>query len=82
MSRSATIMTTKVSALSAKHVATPTSAITTPAVAGPTMRAVCTTTEFRATAFTTRSCPTISITKACRAGLSIAVMRPRASTSP
>jgi hypothetical protein len=46
------------------------------------MRAVWTITEFSDTALTTRSGPTISITKACRAGLSNAVTRPRANTSP
>ena len=45
------------------------------------MRAVCTTTEFSATALTTRSGPTISITNACRAGLSSASTEPRTSTS-
>ena len=52
-----------------------------PASAGPTMRLVWTTTEFSATALTMRSGPTSSITKAWRAGLSIASTEPRASTS-
>ena len=46
------------------------------------MRAECTITEFSATALTTRSGPTISITNDWRAGLSIAFTVPRASTSP
>ena len=49
-------------------------------MAGPTMRAQCTITLFRLTAFTTRSGPTISITKLWRAGLSSAFTVPRAST--
>ena len=67
--------------MTAKHAETPNSAISAPAAAGPRMRAVCTTTEFSATALTTRSAPTISATNACRAGLSIAVTMPRVSTS-
>ena len=45
------------------------------------MRAQCTITLFRLTAFTTRSGPTISITKLWRVGLSIAFTAPRANTS-
>ena len=41
------------------------------------MRAQWTITLFRLTALTTRSAPTISITKLCRAGLSIAFTLPR-----
>jgi hypothetical protein len=51
------------------------------AAAGPTIRDECTITEFSATAFTTRSEPTISVTNDWRAGLSIAVTVPRARTS-
>ncbi len=50
-------------------------------MAGPTMRAQWTITLFRLTAFTTRSGPTISITKLCRVGLSTAFTAPRANTS-
>ena len=81
IARSAMSIATNDSALSAKHGPTPSSAITVPASAGPTMRAVWTTTEFSATALTTRSCPTSSITNDWRAGLSIASTEPRASTS-
>ena len=50
-------------------------------MAGPIIRALCTITLFRLTAFTTRSGPTISITKLWRVGLSIAFTAPRANTS-
>ena len=60
---------------------TPISAMMPPAVAGPRMRDVWTTTEFSATALTTLSGPTISITKLWRAGLSIALTQPRVNTS-
>ena len=50
----------------------PNVAIRIPAMAGPIIRALCTITLFRLTAFTTRSGPTISITKLWRVGLSIA----------
>jgi hypothetical protein len=65
-----------------KQGATPQPAITTPAMAGPAIRAVCTSTLFRLTALTTRSEPTISITKLWRVGLSSALIVPRASTNP
>ena len=68
------------SALKAKQVPTPESAMTAPAVAGPMMRALCTTTEFSETALTTRSGPTSSLTKLWRVGLSMALTEPRAST--
>ncbi len=68
-------------ALTRKHGAIPISAITPPASAGPRMREECTTTEFRATALTTRSEPTISTTNDCRDGLSIASTAPRTRTS-
>ena len=67
--------------MSRKHSSTPTVAISTPAIAGPTIRAQCTITLFRLTAFTTRSGPTISMTKLCRVGLSTAFTAPRANTS-
>ena len=56
-------------------------AIRTPASAGPTMRADWTMTLLRLTALTTRSGPTISITKLCRVGLSTALTAPRAKTA-
>ena len=43
--------------------------------------AECTIKLLRLTALTTRSRPTISITKLCRAGLSIALIEPRTNTS-
>ncbi len=66
----------------AKQRLTPKTAITVPARAGPAIREQWTTTEFSETALTIRSWPTSSITKAWRAGLSIASTEPRASTSP
>ena len=68
-------------ALTAKHGAMPTRAMIVPAAAGPMMREQCTTTLFNATAFKTRSEPTISTTKDCRAGLSKAKTVPRTKTS-
>ncbi len=67
--------------MTAKHGSTPIVAISTPARAGPTIRAECTITLLRLTALTTRSVPTISITKLCRVGLSTALTVPRAKTS-
>ena len=61
--------------------ATPASAISAPAAAGPMIRELWTITEFSDTALTTRSGPTISITNAWRAGLSTALTAPRVSTS-
>jgi hypothetical protein len=81
MPASATSMAPNESALKAKHVPTPASAITAPAVAGPMMRALCTITEFSETALTTRSAPTSSTTKLWRVGLSTAVTDPRARTN-
>ena len=78
--RSATSIARNETALIRKHGSTPTVAISTPAMAGPTIRAQCTITLFRLTALTTRSGPTISITKLCRAGLSSAFTLPRTST--
>ena len=63
-----------------KHGPTPSSAINVPAAAGPRMREQWTTTEFSATALTTRPGPTISTTNAWRAGLSTATIVPRTST--
>ena len=66
-------MATKDSALRAKHVLTPAKAMTAPALAGPMIRALWTTTEFSETALTTRSAPTSSMTKLWRVGLSTAL---------
>ena len=60
----------------------PTVAIRIPAPAGPKMRAEWMRTLLRPTAFTTRSEPTISITKLCRVGLSTALTAPRTKTRP
>ena len=70
-----------VSELMRKHAPTPRSAITPPAAAGPTIRAVCTITLLSAIALTVRSGPTSSVTKLWRAGLSSASTAPRTSTS-
>ncbi len=80
MPSSARIIATKVRALIAKQGTTPTVAIRMPAIAGPTIRAAWTMTLLRLTALTTRSGPTISITKLCRVGLSTALSRPKAKT--
>ncbi len=77
----AKIIAPKVSALSAKQGTTPTVAIRIPASAGPTIRAICTITLLRLTALTTRSEPTISITKLWRVGLSTALTVPIAKTA-
>jgi hypothetical protein len=79
--RSATSMTTNEPELTAKQAETPSSAISAPAAAGPTMREEWTMTELSATALSKRSGPTISLTNACRAGLSTASTVPRTSTS-
>ncbi len=81
MPQSATIIAPNDSALSRKHGPTPSSAITAPAAAGPTIRALWTITEFSATALTVRSGPTSSVTKLWRAGLSRALIAPRTNTS-
>ena len=81
MPQSATIIAPNESALSRKHGPTPSSAITAPAAAGPTIRALWTITELSATALTVRSGPTSSVTKLWRAGLSSALTAPRANTS-
>ena len=56
-------------------------AISSPPIAGPTIRADWTMTLLRLTALTTRSGPTISITKLCRVGLSTALTQPIAKTA-
>ena len=81
MPQSATIIAPKDRAFSRKHGPTPSSAITAPAAAGPTIRALWTITEFSATALTVRSGPTSSVTKLWRAGLSSALIAPRVKTS-
>jgi hypothetical protein len=78
---SAAIITANVAALSMKHGATPAAAIIRPASAGPTIRAQWTITLLRLTALTSRPDPTISMTNACRVGLSTAFTDPRAKTS-
>ena len=56
--------------------AIPTTAISTPATAGPTTRAVLKLALLRPTALATRSGPTISLTNDWRAGMSKAVATP------
>ncbi len=56
--------------------AIPTTAISTPATAGPTTRAVLKLALFSPTALATRSGPTISVTNDCLAGMSKAVTQP------
>ena len=72
------------SALSQKQPPSPTVASSTPATAGPTMRAVLNAAELSAMALPRSSFPTISTTNDCRAGRSNALMMPntnaRAST--
>ena len=51
--------------------------ISTPATAGPTIRAALKIAELRATALPMSSRPTISMTKAWRVGMSIALVQPR-----
>ena len=67
--------------MSAKHGATPAVAITTPASAGPIVRAPLISAAPRLTAFTSRSGPTSSTRNACRAGWSTALTAPRAKIS-
>ncbi len=55
---------TKLTAFSMKHQPSPTVAISTPAIAGPTARAAFTSVELRLTAFRRLSAPTISSTNA------------------
>ena len=80
MPRRATIIAANVNALIRKHGATPTVAIRIPALAGPRIRAEWIRTLLRPTALTTRSAPTISITKLCRVGLSTELTAPRTKT--
>jgi hypothetical protein len=79
--QSATIIATKVSRLRPKAGTTPKPAISRPAIAGPTIRATSMITLFRLTALTSRSGPTISITKLCRVGLSTLFTVPTRKTA-
>jgi len=63
-------------AFARKHGPIPSVAIKSPASTGPAMRAAFITTPFRDTAFGTSRAPTISITNACRAGMSTSVTIP------
>ena len=60
-----------------KAPATPETAMSTPAAAGPRTRAAWNAPELRAMAFDRSSFPTSSTTKACRAGVSSACTAPR-----
>ena len=75
------IIAANVSEFSRKQVAIPTVAIRIPASPGPKMRAAWISALLRPTAFTTRSEPTISVTKLWRVGLSIELTVPRTKTS-
>ena len=79
--RSARIIAPNESAFSRKQSSIPPPAISRPASAGPVMRDVWIRTLWSPTALTTRSDPTISITKLWRAGMSTASTNPRARTS-
>ena len=57
--------------------AAPATVISTPATAGPTVRASWKLPEFSETALRTSRCGTISLTNVCRVGLSTTVTRPR-----
>ncbi len=59
----------------------PTLAITSPATAGPTMRAALNDVEFNATAFDSSASETRSETNVCRAGASNAVTHPSRSAN-
>ncbi len=72
---------TKLAALTRKHTPTPTVAISTPPMAGPTALAALTVTEFSVIALRSSSLPTISRTKACRVEFSNALFRPRTMAS-
>ncbi len=77
-----TITATYETASTAKHQPSPTAAMSTPAIDGPRMREALTIEELRAMAFgrSSRS-STISTTKACRAGVSKALISPCTSCS-
>jgi hypothetical protein len=80
IARSATIIAPKLAALTRKHGSTPQRRISPPAIAGPITREAWTRTLLRLTALTTRSGPTISMTKLWRAGFSIEFAVPRMKT--
>ena len=73
------MMKTNDTALSAKQTPVPTATITTPASAGPTMRAIWKITLFRPIAFGTSAGSTSSGTNDWRVGLSIASTMPKAT---
>src|SRR5256886_2768483 len=60
---------------------TPTRPMSTPATAGPTIRAALNAAEFSATAFATSPLPTMSMTNDCRAGWSTTFAKPRTRPS-
>jgi hypothetical protein len=66
----------KLAALIRKHTPLPTLAMSTPATAGPMVRATLTRTELRLTALRRCSGPTSSSMNDCRAGFSKALLRP------
>ena len=70
MARKPTMMGTKDSPFTTKQTPSPNCATSTPASAGPRMRAALTSVELRATALVMSSRPTISIRKLWRAGIS------------
>ena len=76
MAISAAITATNETAFTAKAVAVPQRAMASPASAGPITRAPLNTAEFSAIAETSDSLPTISATKAWRAGMSSVLARP------
>ena len=75
-------MPKKVTAFTRNTHPVPTATMSTPATAGPIMRAPLKDAAFSATAFEAFSRVTTSETKACRAGLSNAVTTPSASAKP
>ena len=70
MARKPTMIGTKDSPFTRKQTPSPNCATSTPASAGPRMRAPFTSVELRATALVMSSRPTISIRKLWRAGIS------------
>jgi len=76
MSARLAIVAANVTALITNTQPVPTAAIRNPATAGPISLAMLNDVEFRATAFGSESCGTISPTKVCRAGASKAAITP------
>ena len=68
-------------ALTRNAVGVPTRPMTMPATAGPAIRARLKMALLSAIAFGMSLCPTISVTKVCRVGLSTTVTRPSAKAS-